>query len=400
MPHLSSAFVRLLLRAYPRHLRQREADVLEAACIECLARERRRLGRLGAAYAWGRLIADTLIAAILLRADEHRRRSDAWVHVPPSAPKEILMTRLWQDIRYAARRLQRAPIFSLAVIATLALTIGATTAVFTVVNAVLLRALPYRDPGRLVLMQQAFPKMSFGFSPPDYLAFEPRAGFFESIAAYRNREYELSGVEPPERVTVTRASATLFDTLGVRPALGRPFTREDDEAGRLVAVLSDALWERTFGRDPAAIGRSILLDRQPFTIVGVMPRGFTFPQRGPIMNNVPADVYVPIGFTAGERRAFGSMYNNSVIARLKAGVTPAQADADTRALVRSNARELYPADAQRPGRGARRLRAAAHRRSQRALAHAALGGVCGRRIRPPDRLRRHRQPDAGARHGA
>ena len=344
MLHPSSAFVRLLLRAYPRHMRQREADVLETACVECLARERRRLGRFGVAYACGRLIADTLFAAIVLRADERRRRRVAWAHVPPSAPKEILMTRLWQDVRYAARRLQRAPIFSLAVIATLALTIGATTAVFTVVNAVLMRALPYRDPGRLVLLQEAFPQMTFGFSPPDYVAFEARAGFFESIAAYRNREYELSGVEPPERVTVTRASATLFDTLGVRPALGRPFTREDDEAGRLVAVLSDALWERTFGRDPAAIGRSILLDRQPFTIVGVMPRGFTFPQRGPMMNNVPADVYVPIGFTAGERRAFGSMYNNSVIARLKAGVTPAQADADTRALVRSNARELYPAD--------------------------------------------------------
>ncbi len=343
MPHPSSAFVRLLLRAYPRHLRQREADVLEAACIECLARERRRLGRVGTAYACGRLIADTLVAAIVLRADERRRRRVAWAHVPPSAPKEIPMTPLWQDVRYAARRLQRAPIFSLAVIATLALTIGATTAVFTVVNAVLLRGLPYRDPSRLVLVQLAFPQMPLGFSPPDYLAFEARAGFADTIAAYRNREYELSGVEPPERVTVTRASATLFDTLGVRPALGRPFTREDDEAGRLVAVLSDTLWERTFARDPAAIGRPILLDRQPFTIVGVMPRGFTFPQRGPIINNVPADVYVPIGFTASQRRAFGSMYNNSVIARLKAGVTPAQADADTRALVRSNAREMYPA---------------------------------------------------------
>jgi putative ABC transport system permease protein len=130
----------------------------------------------------------------------------------------------------------------------------------------------------------------------------------------------------------------------VRPALGHPFTPEDDQARRPVAVLSDALWERTFGRDPAAIGRSILLDRQPFTIVGVMPRGFTFPQRGPILNNVPADVYVPIAFTANERRAFGSMYNSSVVARLKAGVTLAQADADTRALVRSNAREMYPAD--------------------------------------------------------
>jgi putative ABC transport system permease protein len=344
MPHPASPFVRLLLRAYPPDLRGRDADLLEAACLECLARERRRLGRFGPAYAWGRLIVDTLIAAILLRADERRRRRVAWAHVPPSAPKEILMTRLWQDVRYAARRLQRAPIFSLAVIATLALTIGATTAVFTIVNAVLLRALPYRDPGRLVLMAQAFPKMPFGFSPPDYLAFEARARFFESIAAYRNREYELSGVEPPERVTVTRGSAALFETLGVRPALGRPFTREEDEAGALVAVLTDALWERAFARDPAAIGRAILLDRQPFTIVGVMPRGFTFPQRGPILNNVPADVYVPIAFTANERRAFGSMYNNSVIARLRPGVTPAQADADTRALVRSNAREMYPAD--------------------------------------------------------
>jgi hypothetical protein len=146
MAYLSSAVVRLLLRAYPPHLREREGDVLEAACLACLARERRRLGRFGAGYAWGRLIADTLTAAILLRVDARRRRS-AWVHVPPSGPKELLMTRLWQDIRYSARRLHRAPIFSLAVIATLSLTIGATTAVFTVVNAVLLRALPYEDPG-------------------------------------------------------------------------------------------------------------------------------------------------------------------------------------------------------------------------------------------------------------
>ena len=361
MPHPSSAFVRLLLRAYPRHLRQREADVLEAACIECLARERRRLGRFGAAYAWGRLIADTLVAAIVLRADERRRRRVAWAHVPPSAPKEILMTRLWQDIRYAARRLQRAPIFSLAVIATLALTIGATTAVFTVVNAVLLRALPYRDPSRLVLVQQAFPQMSLGFSPPDYLAFEARAGFFETIAAYRNREYELSGVEPPERVTVTRASATLFETLGVRPALGRPFTREDDEAGRLVAVLSDALWERTFARDPAAIGRPILLDRQPFTIVGVMPRGFTFPQRGPILNNVPADVYVPIGFTA-ERTARVRQHVQQQRHRAAEGGrdTGAGGRRHTRPRAVECARDVS-GDPQRPRRGARRLRAAAHR---------------------------------------
>jgi putative ABC transport system permease protein len=344
MPRPSSAFVRLLLRAYPRHLRIHQRETLEAACIECLARERRRLGRFGVAYACGRLIADTITAAILMRVDERRRRRLPWYHSRPSVQKEILMTRIWQDVSYAARCLQRAPMFSLVVIATLALTIGATTAVFTVVNAVLLRALPYRDPTRLVLLQQAIGTMPAGFSAPDYLAFAGRAGFFESIAAFRNREYELSGVELPERVTVTRASATLFDTLGAQPAIGHSFTREDDEARRPVAVLSDALWARLFARDPAAIGRAILLDRQPFTILGVMPRGFTFPQRGPVINNVPADVYVPIGFTPRERRAFGSMYNISVIARLKAGVTTTQADADTRALVRSNASEIYPAE--------------------------------------------------------
>jgi len=344
MPRPSSAFVRLLLRAYPRHLRVRERDALEAACIACLARERARLGRLGVPYAWGRLIADTITAAIHLRVDERRRRRLAWHHSQHSAPKEILMTRIWQDVKYAARLLQRAPLFSLVVIATLAVTIGATTAVFTVVNGVLLRALPYRDPTRLVLLQEAIGEMGpWGFSPPDYLAFEARAGLFESIAAFRNREYELSGVEPPERVIVTRASATLFETLGVRPALGRPFTREDDESARPVAVLSDALWTRKFARDPAAIGHAILLDRQPFTIVGVMPNGFIFPQRGLLINNVPADVYVPIAFTPSDRRGFGSMYANGVVARLKPGGTVTQANVDTRALVQANAREIYPA---------------------------------------------------------
>lgn len=250
---------------------------------------------------------------------------------------------LWQDVKYAARGMRRAPIFTIAVILALALAIGATTAVFTVVNAVLLRALPYRSPDQLVLLGMTIGPMPAGFSAPDYAAFGPRATFLESVAAFRNREYELSGVEPPERVMVIRASATLFDTLGVKPAIGHPFTREDDEAARPVAVLSDALWARKFARDPAVIGRAIHLDRRPFTIVGVMPRGFTFPNRGPKINNVPGDVYVPIAFTPFQRTAFGSNYSSSVIARLKPGVTPAQADADTRALVKSNAREIYPA---------------------------------------------------------
>jgi len=346
MPRRSPAltFVRLLIRAYPRKARSEDREALETACLACLARERRRLGPLGTPYGWLRLIADTAAAAIQLRLDDRRRRGFTRRHSPHAAPKEMLMIRLWQDVRYAARRLRRAPMFSMTVVATLALAIGATTAVFTVVNAVLLRALPYHDPTRLVLLHENFPKMELGFSAPDYVALEERAGDFDAIAAYRNREFELSGVEPPERVNVTRASTTFFKTLGVQPVIGAPFTREDAESRNPVAVLSDALWARKFGRDPAAIGKSILLDRFPYTIVGVMPRGFTFPQRGPAINNVPADVYLPLVFSPAQRAAFGSSYNVSVIARLKPGMTPAQADTQTRALVHSNAQAIYPAD--------------------------------------------------------
>ena len=345
MSRLFRSFVRLLLHLYPSEVRARDGRALVEAGLACLDRERRRIGRAGMFYAAIRLTIDAIAAAVTLRLDERRRRHIARRHMVP-APKEADM-RLWQDVKYAVRGMARAPLFSAIVILTLALTIGATTAVFTVINAVLLRSLPYADPARLVLLYQGIPAAiahPIGFSPPDYLAFERRAGMFESIAAFRNREYELSGVEPPERIIVTRASASLFETIGVRPAVGHAFTREDDESGRPVAVISDGLWARKFGRDPGVLGRAIMLDRQPFTIVAVMPRGFAFPSRGPLFNNVPADVYLPISFTAGERGAFGSMYNNSVIARLRPGVAVPQADADTRAVVRSNAAEMYPAD--------------------------------------------------------
>jgi len=345
MSRFSRSFVRLLLHLYPSEVRARDGRALAQAGVACLDRERRRIGRAGMFYAAIRLTVDAIAAGVMLRLDERRRRHIARQHILVPAPKEGYM-RLWQDVKYAARGMAHAPLFSAIVIITLALTIGATTAVFTVINAVLLRSLPYADPARLVLLYQGIPAAiagPIGFSAPDYLAFERRAGMFESVAAFRNREYELSGVEPPERIIVTRASASLFETIGVRPAVGRAFSRQDDESGRPVAVISDGLWARKFGRDPGALGRAIMLDRQPFTIVAVMPRGFVFPNPGPLFNNVPADVYLPISFTAQERGAFGSMYANSVIARLRPGIGVPQADADTRAVVRSNAAEMYPA---------------------------------------------------------
>ena len=335
MPLATHWLVRLLLLAYPAQVRDRDRDALAAECLACIERERQRLGVVGVLYACVRLAIDAAATGVALRQ-----------HLPFPAPKERLMTRLWLDIRFAARGMQRAPFFSAIVVITLALAIGATTAVFTVVNAVLLRSLPYKDPDRLVMVNEHFKGAAptlVGFSAPDYLAFEQRAALFESIAVYRNREYELSGVEPPERITVTRTSASLFEVLGVPPAMGKVFTREDNDSGQPVAVISDALWTRKFARDPNILGRPVMLDRVAYTIVAVMPRHFVFPNRGPLINNVPGDVYLPIAFTPRERQAFGSMYNNSVIARLKPGVTAAQAGADAAALIESTSPEIYPA---------------------------------------------------------
>ena len=254
------------------------------------------------------------------------------------------MRHLLQDIRYAARSVRRAPLFSTVVVLTLGLAIGATTAVFTIVNAVLLRSLPYRDAGRLVLFYERIGNMPpGGFSAPDYLAFRDRVTSVESIAAYRNREYELSGVEAPERIIGLRASASLFDSLGITPVIGRTFTPAEDDGASRVAILSGHLWARTFGHDRKVIGRSVMLDRQPYTVIGVLPETVIFPSRGPLQNNVPADVYIPISFTAAERGGFGSMYNNSVLGRLKPGVNAERAAGEARDLVHANAVELYPA---------------------------------------------------------
>jgi putative ABC transport system permease protein len=338
---------RLLVRLYPASHRLCWRDDIEAAMRECIARERRRLGRSGTIYACLRLTADTVTAAVLLRIEEYRRRKLAMRRDPEGRAKETSMNILLQDVKYGIRMIRRSPIFSAVVISTLALAIGGTTAVFSVLDATLLRAVPFPAADRLVLVYQEIPgaiAFPVGFSPPDYLAFEERATVFESLAAFRNREYELSGIEPPERIIAVRASPSLFKVLGAAPSLGRTFTQQEDEGAAPVAVISDSLWTRKFGRDPAVLGRAVMLDRAAYTIVGVMPADFVFPLRGPQLNSVPADVYVPISFTQGERVSFGGMYNSSVVARLKPGVAPAGADAEAKGLVRSNASAMYPAN--------------------------------------------------------
>jgi putative ABC transport system permease protein len=335
---------RLLFLLLPRDagVHQHELDEQFEYCVR---RERARLGRLGVPYAWARLVLDVVMTSLLLRRDAWRQRRINHLGAQVTSGDSI-MIRLREDIRYSVRVLLRSPGFSVAVVIALGLAIGATTSVFTVVNAVLLKSLPFRDPSRLVMVFEEIQGANLGpnaFSAPDFMGFQERARSFDGLAAYTTKTYELSGVDQPERVPALRASAALFDVLGAAPVLGRAFTREEDEGRIPVVVLSDGLWRRSFGADPSVIGRAVMIDRRAYTVVGVMPRTFVFPGKGPLRNNEPADLFVPISFTRAELNGFASSYNNSVIGRLKPDVTLQQADADTRAVVARLVNEVYPA---------------------------------------------------------
>ena len=352
MAERSFLLSRLLLRLLPSDVRRDREEEFHAACAACLEREAARLGPAGLAYGIARLTVDACVAAVLSRIDARRSARIAAAHAPAAAQGDSSMASLWQDVRYAVRTLGRAPVFSAVAILTLAVTIGAITAIFSVVNGVLLRSMPFADPGRLAILYEAIPKAlpgPIGFSAPDYVGFEQRARSFSGVAAFSNKEYELSGITQPERVTAARVSATLFDVLGIQPRIGRAFTRDEDLGRVPVAILSDGLWRRSFGADATIVGRAVVLDRQAYTVVGVMPPTFVFPNRGPIFNNLPADLYVPISFTNDELGAFGSMYNNTVVGRLAPGVAVAQADAEARAVAEQMTKEIYPAALQQMG---------------------------------------------------
>lgn len=255
------------------------------------------------------------------------------------------MKHLSRDFHYALRSLWKRPAFAAVVMAALALCIGANTAIFSIVNSVLLHGLPFRHPDRLVWVSETLSQImpgSIPFSTPDYEELVRRNRSFAQLGIFRNKFYELSGTENAERVTGLRVSASLFPTLGVSPTLGRNFTEQEDRESHRVAILSAALWHSKFGSDPRIIGKSITLDRLAYTIIGVMPEHFTFPLRGPRFNDRPAQVFVPISFTNKELTDFGNMYNDSVIARLRPGVTLAQARADVQSVTQHLFKDLYP----------------------------------------------------------
>jgi putative ABC transport system permease protein len=232
------------------------------------------------------------------------------------------MGTLLQDLRYGARMLRKNPGFTIVAVLTLALGIGANTAIFSVVNGVLLRPLPFRDPSRLVLIAEksSFPIIST--SRENYLDWRDQSHSFESMEATRGGSITLTGAGEPERLNVRMATAGLFPMLGINAQIGRTFLPEEDRAGGTpVALLSYGLWQRRFGGSPDIIGKTIDLDLQPYTVVGILPSGFQILQ--------PADVFLPFMPWAKTLPDDRNWHPGIIpLARLKQGVSKEQARAE------------------------------------------------------------------------
>ena len=281
------------------------------------------------------------VAAEIARADRARPAAPA----PPPAVEANLFVDLARDVRYAARLLVRAPGFAAIALLTLALGIGANTAIFSVLNAVLLRPLPYVDPDRLVMVGERRPDGGAGnVGYITFLDWRERNHGFEDMALIRSWMPTLAVNGEPERISGMRVSANFFGLLGVRPALGRDFiAAEDTPAGWQRVILSDGLWRRRFGGDPAAIGRVITMNDRPFTIVGVMPASFEpliserFYQR--------AEMWALVGYDRTLSSACRSCQHLKAIGRVKAGVAIDAARGDIEAVQAALRRELpgeYP----------------------------------------------------------
>jgi len=242
------------------------------------------------------------------------------------------MQTLLQDLRYGARMLLKKPGFTLIAVLTLALGIGANTAIFSVVNGVLLRPLPYKEPDRLARVYSEFPTMNlrkFWISPPEYLDIQKEAKSWESIGAWASGGVNIAATGAPIRVAAANVTRSLIDTLGVQPTLGRNFTPgEDMVGGPRVAIISHALWQRAFGGQADIVGKEIMIDAQRCNVVGVMPQGYVFPPG----SNQPADVLTSFQFDPANPGGRSNHFLN-LLGRLKPGTTLDQARSEMEALM-------------------------------------------------------------------
>jgi hypothetical protein len=234
---------------------------------------------------------------------------------------------LIQDLRFGLRILRKSPGFTAIVVLTLALGIGANSAIFSVVNSVLLRPLPYRDSSSLVWIANRLPTRTETVAfDVDYFAWRKHSNSFQEITAYSSAEYNLTGAGDAERIIAMCASYTYLRTLGISPQIGRDISSDDDRLGSpRVVLLSDGLWRRRFSADPGIVGHGITLDGDLYTVAGVLPREFEFPE------SRKSELLIPLDISEREPSAIDGIMYLGIIARLKPSITPevAAAEVDT-----------------------------------------------------------------------
>ena len=252
-----------------------------------------------------------------------------------------------QDVRHTLRQMRKSPGFTATAILMLALGIGATTAIFSIVEGVLLRPLPFPDPGRIVILGDVLEDSHCAscthatVTAPDIRNYMRDTQSFAHLGGYQGAGFELSGTGTPAAVHATRMSGEVFATLGVTPLLGRAFTQQEDEQEQQVAVLSYGMWRSRFHGDTKILGNKMLLDRKPYTVIGVMPRNFEFPLDPGHVNQ--SELWVPLSlkpeeFTAGQ----AASWNFRMVGRLKPGLTAAQAQSDAERVARETMRSYPP----------------------------------------------------------
>jgi putative ABC transport system permease protein len=238
-----------------------------------------------------------------------------------------LLQELWQDIRYGLRQLRRNPGFTAVAVLTLALGIGANTAIFSIVQTILVSPLPYPNSDRLVTIWNEYNGKPTLSSPPDYLDRRSQSRTLESVSALRFANLNLSGNGPAERLRAARVTASFFAVMGIRPELGRTFTEQEDTPGKdHMVVLSDGCWQRRFGGNPGLLGTEIRLNGTPYTVLGVMPADYSalFPR---------TQLWIPIAFTPPERAdSYRGNENLTVLARRKPQFTLAQVRAEMKTI--------------------------------------------------------------------
>ncbi len=256
------------------------------------------------------------------------------------------MHAIYRDLKVAVRHLLKSPGFALTAVLMLALGIGATTAIFSIVNGVLLRPLPFPHANRLMVLSDVLQGADIGgngeagVTPQDIINYTRDTHSFSSLGAYTGTGFELSGTGEPAMLNATRMTGGVFPALGVHPLLGRVFTQKEDTDHEPVTVLSYSLWQSRFHGEAGVLGRKILLDRKPYIVIGVMPRGFEFPLLPGTLNTTR--LWVPMSFTAEELSPVAdASWGYQMVGRLKPGISPQQAAGDAGVVAQATVRS-YP----------------------------------------------------------